>query len=180
VECSESFVPLLSATFSTLTVWPRVLLDRETSVRCAPPHKYPIRRLGAADSYCLWGLSPEASWIWKTWGGPPGLASSGYAWGAFAADRLVAVACSYFVGERYEELGIATEPGFRGLGLAPACASALCEDIQSRGRQPSWTTSPDNHASIRAADKLGFVIRGHGRLYVLDRRIPEPPGRQAD
>ena len=71
----------------------------------------------AAVAGRLAGLGPETrSWIAATWGGPGGLAASGTGWGAFQGRRLVAVACPFFVGAGYEDLGVATEPGFRGSG----------------------------------------------------------------
>jgi predicted GNAT family acetyltransferase len=78
------------------------------------------------------------------------------------------------MGERYEDLGVVTEPEFRGRGLSVACAGALCEDIQSRGHWPSWTTSPDNTASIRVAEKLGFSLQRRDILYAIGVPIPEP------
>ncbi len=68
--------------------------------------------------------------------------------------QLVTVACTFFLGKTYEEIGVATELTFRGLGLSPACVPALCRGIQARGHQVSWTTSPDSRASIRVAEKL--------------------------
>jgi RimJ/RimL family protein N-acetyltransferase len=174
VEAPENYVPLLKATFSTMTVWDRVILELSEKPRFSQPDLASIRRIEAGDAYHLWGLSPEVAWIGKTWGGPAGLAASGYAWGAFVGGRLVSVACSFFVGAQYEELGVVTEAEFRGLGLSAACAGALCEDIRSRGRRPSWTTSPDNSASLRVAEKLGFRLERYDYLYVVGRSVPEP------
>lgn len=67
-----------------------------------------------------------------------------------------------------------TEPEFRGLGLSVACAGALCEEIRARGRIPSWTTSPDNLASKRVAEKLGFTWQRNDYLYVVGIDVPEP------
>jgi len=66
-----------------------------------------------------------------------------------------------------------TEPQFRGGGLSTACAAALCEDIRARSHQPSWATSPDNLASIRVAEKLGFTLQRRDVLYVVGIPIPE-------
>jgi RimJ/RimL family protein N-acetyltransferase len=178
VEAPESFVPLLRAAFASLEVWDRVILELPGRPRFSPARDQLIRRLGSADSAHLQELSPETAWIGKTWGGPTGLAASGSAWGAFAEGRLVSVACSFFVGERYEDLGVVTEPEYRGLGLSAACAGAVCQDIIDRGRQPSWTTSPDNLASLRVAEKLGFSLQRYDCLYVVGLNIPESPPRR--
>jgi RimJ/RimL family protein N-acetyltransferase len=145
-----------------------------------PPPGHPgaaeVRRLGPGDARSLAGLGSETDWIASTWGGPEGLAASGTGWGAFCERRLVAVSCPFFVGAAYEDLGVATEPGFRGLGLSTACAAAVCEDVRRRGRVPSWTTSPDNTASLRVAAKLGFRLQRRDRLLVADFPVPEPAG----
>jgi len=159
-----------------LLEWERVILTLQTPARYSRPQGYRLRRLVSTDVHHLWGLTPASAWITKTWGGPAGMAASGYAWGVFAAERLVSVACTFFLGAEYEDLGVVTEPGFRGLGLSVACAGALCQEIQDRGHRPSWSTAPDNIASLRVAEKLGFSGRHQGHLYAVGVSIPEPPG----
>jgi len=156
-----------------MIVWDRLILALETPPRCSLPTDRSVRRLTSADTHYLDRLSEEVIWVGKTWGGPSGLAASGTAWGAFAEGRLVSVACTFCVGDRYEDIGIATEPEFRGLGFGAACAGAVCQDIQARGRRPSWSTSTDNTASIRVAEKLGFKLQRLDHLYVVG--IPIPP-----
>ena len=56
------------------------------------------------------------------------------------------------------------------------CAAAVCQDVRRRGRVPSWTTLPDNTASLRVAAKLGFRLQRHDRLLVADIPVPEPAG----
>jgi RimJ/RimL family protein N-acetyltransferase len=173
VDAAEPWQPALQATFPNLQIGDRVIFAG-TTPRAEMPAGTRARRLGPADAYTIWGLGPETSWIAKTWGGPAGLAASGMAWGAFYDTRLVAVACSFFVGDRYEEIGVATEPAFRGQGLSTACTAGLCEDIAARGRLPSWTTSTDNVASIRVAEKLGFTYQRSGELYAIGLPLPTP------
>jgi hypothetical protein len=180
VEAPAPFVPLLLAAFGEVAEWPRVILTLE-----GPPGPVPapgaghlVRRLGAADADALAALGPETAWIANTWGGPAGLAASGMGWGAFGGERLVAVACPFFVGAAYEDLGVATEPASRGLGLSPACAGEVVGDVRRRGRVPTWTTSPDNAASLRVAAKLGFVPRRRDRLLVVEVPVP-PPARRS-
>ncbi|HEX6383889.1 MAG TPA: GNAT family N-acetyltransferase [Anaerolineae bacterium] len=178
VEASEPFVPLLLAAFPDAKRWDRVIFELRERPHVSLPRGYLIRRLDEADASHLQGLSPETAWIGKTWGGPTGLAASGRAWGAFAGTRLVSVACVFFVGAQYEEIGVATEPEFRGRGLSAACAGSLCEEIWRRGHWSSWSTSPDNVASIRVAEKLGFSRQRQDCLYVVGLPKPVPPGRQ--
>jgi RimJ/RimL family protein N-acetyltransferase len=177
VEAPAAFEPLLAATARELHEWPRVVLTLDGPLRPPPepPGPHQVRRLDAGDAGSLARLGEESVWIANTWGGPEGLAASGTAWGASAGSRLVAVACPFFVGTVYEDLGVVTEPGFRGRGLSTACAAAVCRDVRGRGHVPSWTTSPDNSASLRVAAKLGFALQRRDRLLVADVPIPDGP-----
>jgi RimJ/RimL family protein N-acetyltransferase len=89
-----------------------------------------------------------------------------------------AVACSFFVGAQYEDIGVVSEPAERGRGLSFACAGALCATIQARGRQPSWSTSKDNTASLRVSEKLRFVVQRRDRLLVIGDVIDAPLHRR--
>jgi len=171
VDAPARFVPLLQATFSIVHVRKRVIFALETAPRFSFPQEHLIRRLALADTYHLWGLSPEVAWIGKSWGSPTGLATSGYAWGAFVQGHLVSVACTFFLGQQYEDIGVVTEPEYRGLGLSVACAGALCAEIQARGRRPSWSTAPENIASVRVAEKLGFAVQRRDCLYVVGSAV---------
>lgn len=172
VDAPEGFAPLLRAAFPDLAVWERVIYALDGHPRALPPAEAVVRRLHPGDAHQLWALSRPSAWIAKTWGGPPGLAASGRAWGAFVGERLVSVACSFFVGRRFEELGVITEPAYRGQGLSALCAHGLCGDMLARSRGPSWTTSPDNTASMRVAEKLGFTLQRRDVLYVVGIPIP--------
>jgi len=175
VEAPTRFLPLLAAALDQVQEWPRLifLLDGPPEPP-PPPAGHLVRRLGPGDAPALARLGQETAWIAKSWGGPAGLAASGTGHGAFAGERLVAVACPFFVGERHEDLGVATEPEFRGLGLSPACAAAVCRDVRARGRLPTWTTSPDNSASLRVAAKLGARLQRRDRLLVVGIPVPQP------
>lgn len=172
VNTSASFVPLLHTVFPDLQIWERIVYVLDQPPQEISPPGITIRRLEAADAERVAQISPNLVWIAKTWGGPAGLACSGYAWGAFVGEQIVAIASSFFVGIRYEEIGVVTEATYRGQGLSGACAGALCQEIHQRGRQPIWSTSPDNQASIRVAEKLGFRFVQDDRLYVCGIAIP--------
>jgi RimJ/RimL family protein N-acetyltransferase len=176
VETTPAFARLLRQADPSSTKWPRINQLQPltpTVINVATPTAG-VRRLSAGDAHHLWALSAISSWISNTWGGPSGLAASGMAFGAFIDGRLASVACSFFVTERFEDLGVVTEPEFRGRGLSAACAAALCADVRARGRQPSWTTSPDNLQSLRVAEKLGFVEHHRDVLWVIGRQAPKP------
>jgi ribosomal protein S18 acetylase RimI-like enzyme len=177
VDAAEPFAPLLRAAFGEVPEWPRAVFAQErlpVRRRALPPGQV-VRQFVPADAGALGRLGGETAWISATWGGPAGLAASGMGWGAFVDGRLAAVACPFFAGWRYEDIGVATEPAHRRLGLSTACAAEVCHDIRRRGRTPTWTTSPDNLASLRVAAKLGFTLARRDRLYVVGRPVPAPP-----
>lgn len=174
IDAPATFVPLLRATFPDLVVWERVMYALPVAPNYHQPAGFTLRPLTSADTDHLAKLSAESFWISKTWGGPAGLAASDYGWGAFAGEQLAAVANVFFVGDDYEELGVVTEPAFRGQGLSVACSGVLCAEIRARGHIPSWTTSPDNLASRRVAEKLGFQWVRNDFLYVIGIDVPAP------
>lgn len=174
VDTSDAFVSLLKAAFPDVKTWPRVVFELQQAPDPFPAGDYLVRRLEPVDASCLSKFGPETAWISKIWGGPSGLAASGFGWGVFVSGQLASVACTGFLGDTFEDIGIVTEPEFRGLGLGPVCALALCDDIKARGHRPSWTTSPNNLASVRVAQKLGFVWQRDDRLFVVGIPIPEP------
>jgi RimJ/RimL family protein N-acetyltransferase len=131
-----------------------------------------VRPLAEADAPALDAMDATIAWISETWGGSAGLAASGYAVAAVAGGRVLSVACSFFVGRGYEDIGVVTEPDARGRGLSTACAAALAADIRRRGKQPSWTTSPDNAASRGVAARLGFVLEREDVLYAVGTPVP--------
>lgn len=172
VAASDAFEPVLRAAFPSLTVWSRVILELPSGKPSTPAVAADVRMLTPDDAHHLWALSPALAWIADTWGGPPTLAASGCAYGAFVGDGLVSVAGTFFMGDAYEDIGVVTEAGFRRRGLSAACAAALCHDIIRRGRRPSWSTSPDNTGSLAVACKLGFVQDREDRLFVVGRTPP--------
>jgi RimJ/RimL family protein N-acetyltransferase len=171
---SEQFVPLLETVFPDIRSVNRIVLDLQEEPQFVVPPEVTVRRLESSDAYHLWGLSPNIRFISSTWGGPAGLAASGYAWGVFSHGKLASVACTFLVGDTYEDVGIVTEAEYRGRGLAVIAAGVLCEDIGRRGHRASWTTSTDNPASLRVAEKLGFEVQGQELLYILGQPVPAP------
>ncbi len=172
IDCPPSFDPLVRAACPDAAAWDRVVYQLDRLLPVADPAGAELRRLAPVDAPALASLSEESGWVIKTWGGATGGAASGTAWGAFVDGMLASLACTFFMGTGYEDLGVVTEPGYRGRGLSAACASALCQDVLSRGKHVSWNTSPDNRASIRVAEKVGFRFARNDRLWVAGIEIP--------
>ena len=180
VDAPDEFIPLLRAAFPRMGVWSRAIytLDNDPTEMERPP-KAEIRQLSAEDAPALENLSEESAWISKTWGGPAGLAASGRSWGAFVSEDgrqlLASVACTFFTGRYYEDLGLVTEAGYRERGLGTACTLALCRAVRAAGRTPTWTTSTDNRPSLSVAIRLGFTPLKLDRLFVIGIPIPPAP-----
>jgi GNAT superfamily N-acetyltransferase len=169
VEAAPEWLPALKAV-AELELWERIIAVLPEAADPRPGHA--VRRLGPADVAGLDALDPSIAWISETWGGHAGMAASGRAWGAVADGRLVAVAVAFLVGTVYEDIGVVTEPAYRGRGLSTACSAAVVADIRARGRRPTWTTSPDNAGSRSVAARLGFVPVRDDVLYAVGVPIP--------
>lgn len=137
VDAAPSFLPALRAAFDPVGTWDRVSHLLDDAPRTSDPPGFELRRMRPDDAGALASLTPRSAWISDTWGGPDGLAASGHAWGAFDGRRLATVACTFFLGRRYEELGVVTDPAYDGHGLGTACSARLCEDVRERGHVPS-------------------------------------------
>jgi hypothetical protein len=173
VDADAAFAPLLYSAFPDLQVWQRVIFAPLAEPPPIPQADCLIRRLAPTDAPQLRSLDEASAWISKSWGGAEGLASSGYGWGAFVDGQLAAVACTFFLGMEHEDIGVVTVPAHRRRGLSSGCAAALCRDIFARGRRPTWATSPDNVASLRVAEKLGFAVHRSDVAYVVGTQIPQ-------
>ena len=174
-DVGDAFVPAVRAALTDHSRWPRVKYTTErplpTSLDVARFDAGAIRRLGAGDAEAVGALGDDIAWISDTLDGPAALAQRATAFGAFADGRLVSVAVPFYVGESFEELGVVTEADHRGAGWSTACATAVIADVQARGRIPCWSTTPDNTASRRVAEKLGFVYTGDVMHYMAGEPI---------
>jgi RimJ/RimL family protein N-acetyltransferase len=169
LHCPAEFLPALLPVYPDLRSLDRVVFELDGSPTLPVPPGVDLRQLDASDAAVLQQLDPDLHWMANTWGGLQGLAANGFAWAAFIDGRPTSLAATFLFADGIEDIGVATNSAHRGLGLAPLCAAALCRDIQSRGHTASWTTSDDNPASIRVAEKLGFKLVGPDVLYILGR-----------
>lgn len=58
---------------------------------------------------------------------------------------------------KWFDVSVDTLPGYRQLGLGTLVASAMIRAEQQLGRQPVWGADEENYASLRLAERLGFV-----------------------
>ncbi|MFG2859144.1 GNAT family N-acetyltransferase [Streptomyces sioyaensis] len=176
VQAPARFMPLLGHAFDLLVPWERMAYVHRVPVSAPHPSRgVTVRRLTPKDAPAVAALGPEAAWVHASWGGPAGLTASGHGWAAFEKDRVLALACTYFRGSRYEDVASLTVPELRRQRLALACVTALCQDITARGHTPSWTCSRDNRPSRLLAWTAGFRLE---REYV-HYRTGQPARRVA-
>jgi hypothetical protein len=119
------------------------------------PHPI-VRRLTTADLPLMEAATaPLEMGDWR-FGSAAALIADGFAAGAIAGGKLVAVGFTAARGERLADVGIVTREDWRNRGLSTAAAALVCADIQAAGQTPVWGTSIDNIASQKVAAKLGF------------------------
>jgi len=123
-----------------------------------------VRKLSLADIDLL-RSSPDAaqetgfgSWL--------ELLEKGFVACAIVSGRIVSIAHTYARTTRHADIGVRTLTTWRGRGFATAAASIVAGCIQEAGQIPVWSTGEDNWASLRVAQKLGFVETSR-RTYVI-------------
>jgi len=85
------------------------------------------------------------------------LLTEGVIAGAIADGVLVSVARTTGWSERHADIGVETLPAWRGRGFATAAAALVAQGVQQMGKMPVWSAGEGNAASLRIAQKLGFV-----------------------
>jgi GNAT superfamily N-acetyltransferase len=82
--------------------------------------------------------------------------NNGMAYGLLYNGELAAMSfSSYKFGDQFE-LGIETNPDFRGKGLAQIVCSALIDYCIEKNHEPIWACRKENIGSYKLALKLGF------------------------
>jgi predicted GNAT family acetyltransferase len=85
--------------------------------------------------------------------------------------RLLAMAGERFRPPGHVEIsGVCTHPDARGQGLARRLSAAVAARIQARGEQPFLHAWQSNTAAIALYESLGFRLRTHVHVAVLEGR----------
>lgn len=136
-----------------------------TLTRPAVAHPHPDVRLLTVDDRALFDGVPDDL--------KPGMRGDveivlreGFVAGAVVDDRLVSVAHTNAITERYADIGVFTDQDFRNRGYSTASASIVAASIQKSGRMPIWSCGEDNLQSLRVAAKVGFAEVSR-RTYVI-------------
>jgi GNAT superfamily N-acetyltransferase len=133
--------------------------------RTAAVYEHPwVRQLTVADLPLIAAAPTEVQGT--NWGSARVMVEEGFAAAAVVDGRLVAIAQVGALTARHADIGVATLDLYRRQGLSSAAASLVANWAQANGRIPVWSTGEDNIASLRVAQKLGFVEVAR-RLYVI-------------
>ncbi|MCG8476987.1 MAG: GNAT family N-acetyltransferase [Cytophagales bacterium] len=81
----------------------------------------------------------------------------GVGFSLFHKEKLATTAYSAFIFKDELELGMETQPEFRGKGFAQYACSSLIDYCLSNDYEPVWACKLENTPSYRLAQKLGFV-----------------------
>lgn len=140
-----------------------------------PPRRLPrgfeLRRLTAGDERLFEGF--EHAWLYGCLGSAAELCRAGISWAVLHRGRMACLANVFTRGRRYGDIGVGTQSSYRQKGLALACCGGLIAELLDMGLEPSWTTQPENPASLRLARALGFVPCGEILFVFLPACSPE-------
>ncbi len=125
-----------------------------------PTRSYPnevIRLLTSADEALL-ANAPEGIGIQgNSYQTPQWTITTGPIAGAIVNDSIVSIARTYAQTDLHGGISIFTLEEWRGKGYATSAASLVAEQLQAMGKVPIWYCGEENGASLRTAQKLGFV-----------------------
>ncbi|MGD0391685.1 MAG: GNAT family N-acetyltransferase [Acidimicrobiales bacterium] len=129
-----------------------------------PPKETPVP-LGGSDVADMLALAAEAR------PGPflPRTVEFGGYVGVRREGRLVAMAGERLQPPGYVEISaVATDPGFRGQGLAELLVRTVASSVVDRGAVPFLHAATDNAGAIRLYERLGFTRRRAVSFVVLE------------
>ncbi len=158
VEVSASVAPKLGALIRASTGSRVAYYDDvyHTLMRPVVAQSHPNVRLLTADDHALFDGVPDDL--------KPGMRGDveivlreGFVAGALVDGRLVSVAHTNAITERYADIGVFTHEDYRNRGYSTSAASLVAASIQKSGRTPVWSCGEDNLPSLRVAAKLGIT-----------------------
>jgi len=91
-----------------------------------------------------------------------------YGFGVLAVleDEIICWCTAEYVSPTHCGIGIATSPRYQGRGVATATAAHFVQQARQRGVTPCWECALANHASVRVAEKVGFVCQAEETYWI--------------
>ncbi len=128
-------------------------------------HSHPdVRLLSVADRALFDGVPDDLKPGMR--GDVDSVLREGFVAGAIADGRIVSIAHTNAITEKYADIGVFTHEDHRNRGYSTASAALVAAAIRESGRTPVWSCGEDNLASLRVASKVGFVEVSR-RTYVI-------------
>lgn len=115
------------------------------------------QQLLAKDAYA--NFSDLLGWIKSFWSSKEDFLQHGLGFYALKENTIGSWCLSVFTAGSDYELGVATAPKFRGMGLATAVSANCVQQCISDGLTPHWHCDQANQPSVSVAEKIGFRIR---------------------
>ena len=92
-------------------------------------------------------------------------------------EKVIAAASANWCSPYFAEVGVWTEEGYRGRGLAKAVVSACTSELLEDGIRPLYIVAEGNAASIRVCEALGYRFTGYREFSCQGRVGPnQKPG----
>ncbi len=91
-----------------------------------------------------------------------------YGFGTLAIldGEIICWCTAEYVSSTYCGIGIATSPRYEGRGVATATAAHFLQQARERGVTPCLECALANHASVRVAEKVGFVCQAEETYWI--------------
>lgn len=88
-------------------------------------------------------------------------------------EKVIAAAGANWCSPYFAEVGVWTQEGYRGRGLAKAVVSACTSELLQEGIRPLYIVAEGNAASIRVCEALGYRFSGYREFSCQGRLRPK-------
>lgn len=85
-------------------------------------------------------------------------------------EKVIAIAGTNWRSPYFAEVGVWTQEGYRGRGLAKVVVSACTSELLEEGIKPLYIVAEGNIASIRVCEALGYRFTGYREFSCQGRR----------
>lgn len=172
VSFEESWNALFLSVFPTgLALQHRFMLEKdmdaldEARLRAFHAHIPDGYRLVPID-LSIATLAFESDWSQEyieQYRSPEDFVQRGFGYALVKGDEVACIATAFSFYDEGIDVGIATNPAHRQLGLATIAASRLVLFCKQTGRIANWDAA--NELSLRLARKLGYRLQGEYQIY---------------